>query len=231
VDKPMLHAKLKALSLHFLYSLALVGIAALLVQHWYPDWLFWLDGGLQVMQLIVPIDLVLGPLLMFVVFNPKKSFKEKSLDVGVVLVLQWAALGYGLWQAHEQRPLSVYFSGTDLSSCPKTWYIKTNKPEPTYAVLDIQVLNPKIDHTGEIVQLMWNYGVNECVLAKDMVPAKQHLDLLKKNDQKARLTLPADLKTPKAGQVAAVYQGRYGQVVLIFNDQTLEILERHYRDK
>lgn len=228
MDKPMLHAKLKALSLHFLYSLALVGIAALLVQHWYPDWLFWLDGGLQVMQLIVPIDLVLGPLLMFVVFNPKKSFKEKSLDVGVVLVLQWAALGYGLWQAHAQRPLAVYFSGRELSSCPKTLYTKTNSLEPTHPVLDIQVLNPKADHTKKIMHLIWTYGVGECVLSQDMVPAIQDLEKFKKNDAVARKSLPKSLQKPQAGQVAAVYQGRYGRVALIFNDQTLEVLERHY---
>lgn len=222
MDQPILHAKLKALGWHFLYSAVLVGCAALFISYWYPDFLFWLDGGIQVLYLIIPIDLVLGPLLMFVVFNPLKSMRERVLDVGVVLILQWVALGYGLWQAYEQRPLSLYFSGTDLSSCPNRWYVKTNSMPPKHPVLEIQALNPNFNNSVKLMDLALNQGVSACVLSADMVPAPA--TLLRKGEAHARSLLPKSAQSVADHTIAVMYQGRHGEAVLILDAKTLRIL-------
>ena len=54
----------KAFLIHFGISLIVfIVLAAIMRLVWYPGDLFWMDGGWQGMQLIAPIDLVLGPAL------------------------------------------------------------------------------------------------------------------------------------------------------------------------
>ena len=44
-------------------------------------------------------------MLTFVLFNPKKPRKELLLDLGLVALVQLAALAYGMWTVWQARPL------------------------------------------------------------------------------------------------------------------------------
>jgi hypothetical protein len=55
--------------------------------------------------LIVGVDLVCGPLLTLVLYNPSKSKRELVTDMGLVVLLQLAALCYGAWTMYQVRPL------------------------------------------------------------------------------------------------------------------------------
>ena len=62
-------------------------------------------GGRELFILLTSVDVVLGPLLTFTVFSPKKSKRELTKDLSVVALLQIAALMYGLWTVYVARPV------------------------------------------------------------------------------------------------------------------------------
>lgn len=96
----------KAAGVHLLCSVALALLAALVVLGlWYPHPYRELSGGRELFLLIVAVDVVCGPLLTFVLFNPAKPKRELWQDLGLVALLQLLALGYGIWTTWQARPL------------------------------------------------------------------------------------------------------------------------------
>lgn len=99
-------AAIRALLLHFLCSLAVAVVAAGLVFGlWYPFPYRELSGGRELFLLVVTVDVICGPLLTAVLFNPQKPRAELVRDLGMVALIQFCALGYGLWTVWEARPL------------------------------------------------------------------------------------------------------------------------------
>lgn len=96
----------KASLLHLIGSILLAGLAAALVfLFWYPYPYRELAGGRELFLLIVAVDVICGPLLTAVLFNPAKPRTELWRDLSIVAVIQLAALGYGLFTVWQARPL------------------------------------------------------------------------------------------------------------------------------
>jgi hypothetical protein len=105
-----MNVRLKAGCWHLLLSMCVAGAAAAVVFCvWYPYPYREISGGRELFLLLVGVDVVLGPLLTLIVFNPRKSWKELSLDLAVVAVFQVSALGYGLWTVASARPVHLVF--------------------------------------------------------------------------------------------------------------------------
>ena len=103
---PRVLAAIKAACIHLLCGLLPAGLAAGLVFGlWYPFPYRELSGGRSLFLLIVSVDVVCGPLLTLVLFNPAKPRAELWRDLGLVALIQIGALGYGLWTIWEARPL------------------------------------------------------------------------------------------------------------------------------
>ena len=99
-------SKMKAFGFHFAFSLFLFVIAVVWIYvSLYPSIHFSINGGRQGVQLIFAIDLILGPVLTFLIWNPKKGFKEKFLDLSVVGIVQISALLYGMYTVYQQHPV------------------------------------------------------------------------------------------------------------------------------
>lgn len=110
MSRRLLILKLKALFAHLSISAVLVGAAlALMLLHWFPPPLFATDGGGIGLKLLVLVDLVLGPLLTFVVFDPAKGKRKMVFDLTVIALFQLGAYGYGLWNIHAVRVQAVAF--------------------------------------------------------------------------------------------------------------------------
>lgn len=104
-------AKFKAFSLHFVVTALVAALAALLVfKLWYPQPFADMMGGTKLFVLVVACDLVLGPLVSLVIYNPKKKRKELLTDYAVVVALQLAALAYGLHTVAQVRPAFLVFA-------------------------------------------------------------------------------------------------------------------------
>ncbi len=103
-------SRLKAAGIHLGLSVLLAVLAALLVfQVWYPYPYRDISGGRDLFLLVVAVDVVMGPLLTLTVFNPKKPLAELRRDLALIVVLQLAALGYGLWTVAVARPVHPVF--------------------------------------------------------------------------------------------------------------------------
>lgn len=109
--------KFKASGLHFLLSaLVFMVLSALIYFCWFPSFYFGMSGGIQGLGLIFGIDLVLGPLLTFLVFNPKKPLREKISDFAVIGVIQAAALAYGMYTVYQAHPKMLLFYPNSYSA-------------------------------------------------------------------------------------------------------------------
>jgi len=103
-------ASLRAGAVHLVLS-AMVAVlaAALILKVWFPYPYRDMTGGVQLFWILVMVDVVCGPLLTTVVFNPAKSRRELFLDMSLVAFFQLAALMYGLYTANAARPVAMVF--------------------------------------------------------------------------------------------------------------------------
>lgn len=105
----MLKFKLKAFALHFFVSLIIVLISAFIVWFfWYPSPLYKATGVNKIFLIIIVIGLIIGPLLSFIVSKPNK--KSLKFDLSVIVILQLAALFYGLYQVYDGRPVWIAYN-------------------------------------------------------------------------------------------------------------------------
>lgn len=105
-----LNAALKAAGIHLGLSLLVAAMAAALVFGlWYPYPYRDLVGGVQLFLLVVGVDVVCGPLLTAVLFNPAKPRTELVRDLALVALIQLAALAYGMYSVALGRPVHMVF--------------------------------------------------------------------------------------------------------------------------
>lgn len=99
---------LRAAAIHLLLSATLAGaVAALVFGLWFPSPLRELVGGTELFWLIIGVDVVCGPLLTLVVFNPDKPHAELRRDLALVALIQLLALGYGIHTLAHARPVAL----------------------------------------------------------------------------------------------------------------------------
>jgi hypothetical protein len=100
----------KAGGVHLILSLFVAALAAALVFGlWYPYPYRELMGGRELFFLVVAVDVVCGPLLTMVLYNPAKPRAELVRDLGLVALIQLAALVYGLHTVMVVRPVYLVF--------------------------------------------------------------------------------------------------------------------------
>jgi hypothetical protein len=107
--------RLRASLIHLAGSAAVAALAAALVfVVWYPPPFATLAGGLGLFTLLTSVDVVIGPLLTLAVFDRRKPTPVLRRDLAVLIVLQLAALGYGLHTMFIARPAVLALEGNRL---------------------------------------------------------------------------------------------------------------------
>ena len=102
--------KLFAFGLHFLATAMLGAIAAALIfLVWFPSPFATMIGGTELFMLVVGCDLVLGPLLTLVIYNPRKKRRELIFDYSVVGTVQIAMMIHGVYIVTGTRPVCTRF--------------------------------------------------------------------------------------------------------------------------
>jgi hypothetical protein len=91
------------------------GAAALVLLVWYPPPLDRVAGGRELLRLMVAVDVILGPLITFTIWNTKKPRAELWRDVSTIGLVQVAALAYGVHTAEQARPAVVALEGNRLA--------------------------------------------------------------------------------------------------------------------
>lgn len=110
IQRELVQHKVRACILHFLLTLAVALLGALLIFGiWYPDGLADYVGGVELYQLVLIVELALGPLMSLVIYNPTKHRSELVRDYTIVGLVQLAALVYGLYVVAQSRPAYEVF--------------------------------------------------------------------------------------------------------------------------
>lgn len=106
----LLKPRLSAAGIHLLISAFIAASAgALVFGLWYPNTYRLLAGGQSLFLLIVSVDVVLGPLLTFVVFDRSKGWRHLRRDLAVIGLVQLTGLIYGLHTVYIARPIAMVF--------------------------------------------------------------------------------------------------------------------------
>jgi hypothetical protein len=100
--------RFRAAGVNFAASLA-IAAAVFLAAYWvwYPGALFAEAGGRELFFLIAGVQMVLGPLMVFILYVPGK--RGLAFDLATVAILQAVALGAGIWVLFESRPVFLVF--------------------------------------------------------------------------------------------------------------------------
>jgi len=102
--------RLLAASIHLVSSLVVAGVVAFVgLGLMYPGVYSQLAGGTELFFLICGVDVTLGPFLTGLVFAEGKSARSLRRDIAVIVVLQLAALCYGLYVLAVARPVALVF--------------------------------------------------------------------------------------------------------------------------
>jgi hypothetical protein len=109
--------KLPAFLIHLAISAALVAsLAGVAYFIWYPPPYFQLDGGWHVMQLVLAVDLVLGPLLTLIVFRRGKT--SLKFDLSAIAAVQLAGFIYGAMILIDYRPAFLVYAEKSFFAVP-----------------------------------------------------------------------------------------------------------------
>jgi len=105
----MFKNKFKAFSIHLALSVILVSIiTSAIIYFWYPLDYLGITSFKEITLLIISIDLIMGPVLTFVVFNPNK--KSLKFDLTVIVALQLSALTYGSYYLYQGHPVFITYA-------------------------------------------------------------------------------------------------------------------------
>ena len=107
-SRNLLLAKLKAWGIHLgISALIFLPLLWLLLFRWFPAPLFVTDGGWQGLRIMLGVDMVLGPLLTLMIFNPAKSRRETLFDFSCIGLIQAVALCFGAYSIEQKRPWTL----------------------------------------------------------------------------------------------------------------------------
>ena len=99
----------QAFAAHLTASATVVGLFLLLTFFvWYPAPLFKIEGTGLVLQILLGVDIILGPLLTLVVFKQGKP--GLKLDLAIIIAVQLGAFLYGASVIYKERPAFVSFA-------------------------------------------------------------------------------------------------------------------------
>lgn len=78
---------------------------------WYPTPLAKAIGVTHIFLMLIAIDVIIGPLLTFFVY--KEGKKTLKIDLTVIVLIQLIALGYGVFNIAQGRPVWISYEHTD----------------------------------------------------------------------------------------------------------------------
>lgn len=232
-------AKLRAALIHVGISATIfLAFLYLILVEWYPPPFFTTDGGWNGVLIMVLVDVVLGPTLTFIIFNPRKSRKEILLDLSMIALIQFGALAWGGYTIYNQHPIAVVeWEGV----------LKPLTVEPLYAqektLADLQpfVAGPRPiiraepprtkDEIGTMMELVFNKEVGEAQQFWMFRPFKSSLVEIKKRAlditavTKANAEINAELDKflrqhagKKVGDFFYLkFAGRYKDAIFVFD--------------
>lgn len=214
--------KTKAALIHFLISVLIVSISLLLISKlYYPRGFFELTGAINIAVLLFTVDVVLGPVLTFIVYQKNK--KSLLFDLSLIFLVQISALAYGLSQLYGERPAYIVFEAGQFYIMPEktldTTKLQNSRFEADQAasLLVYTAMPSDISDKREHAKF-----INTNHTLKDM---PQHYYPLKDNyAQVIKHKLEFDGKAFNRPVDAYYIHGKGGRYILLLDSESLEII-------
>lgn len=112
---------LSHLSISFFIALLVVSLVFFI---WYPSPLGTAVGVTHIFLMLLVIDVILGPLLGLLVY--KESKKTLKFDFSVIILIQIAALCYGVYSIEQGRPAWLVYNVDRFELVRKNELVDTN---------------------------------------------------------------------------------------------------------
>ena len=235
--RPLLITKLKATGIHLSLSiLVFIYLSYQIYYNWYPQPYFEVDGGWQGFRLVAAVDLVLGPLITFLIFDLSKSTRAIIFDLFIILAIQVGALAYGVYTTYTQRPVAIVLIDDFVVSAIADQYkdsidsvddlARYSDETPPIIFADMPTTQEGID---EVQRIKFDDKILEHAQVNIYAPKDRLRDALKLRQvrfnerldfHQARYRYEAWLQQSgkSADQVLiAPFDGRYGRVWLVFD--------------
>jgi len=101
--------RFQAFTKHFLLSAVIVGTACAVIWYaWYPAPLFEFVGAWSAVQVLIGVDLIVGPVMTLILYKAGKRWLW--LDMTVIAIIQLTAFGYGMSVIYQERPCYMVFA-------------------------------------------------------------------------------------------------------------------------
>jgi len=150
---PRLRGRLKASSLHFLFTLIVAAsVAAIVFLLWYPWPYDEVSGGFSLFVLIVGVDIVLGPMITLVVFDVRKPRKELWRDMSVVVGLQLAALAYGAHTMYVARPVVLALEDDRFRAVIAASVVEQELTKAPESLRSLSMTGPRLVNTRPVTK-------------------------------------------------------------------------------
>ncbi len=232
-----LKSRFTAAGLHFLGSAILFSLLFLIIiKIWYPQPFFSASGGWQGLKIVALVDLVLGPLITLLIYNLNKPKKVMLADLGIIVIIQLAALTYGMHAIYTQRPVAMVFwenkfytipaqalekQGINLSSLDqfsnhKPTMIYVEKPTSTDQLKSmLKVINEKRIPPTEQADL---YRPIQPYLPNVLKNSINIDEVITQNKDMAKQlsTLLTETNTKQSENYYLVLESKYQNIVLVF---------------
>ena len=226
---------------HISISIFLALVAIVMVFFiWYPSPLATAVGVTHIFLMLLAIDVIIGPVLGFIVY--KEGKKTLKFDLSVIILIQIAALCYGIFSIEQGRPAWLVYNVDRFELVRKNELVDTNiqqaqpqfqKPswfKPQYVATefakDIQQRNDEMfaEVLGGISIAQRPERYVELTQAKTQIQQRaQNLELLKQfNDQQSVQKILA--KYPKADAWLPLKANAVDMVVLV-NKESSSIIK------
>ncbi|SFR94759.1 hypothetical protein SAMN05428960_3825 [Mitsuaria sp. PDC51] len=148
-----LRGRLKASSLHLLFTLIVAAsVAAIVFLLWYPWPYDEVSGGFGLFVLIVGVDMVLGPTITLVVFDVRKPRKELWRDMSVIVGMQLAGLAYGAHTMYVARPVVLALEDDRFRAVIAASVVEQELPEAPESLRSLSITGPRLVNTRAVTK-------------------------------------------------------------------------------
>ncbi len=169
--------KLRASLFHLLISVLLVTcVFAMVILVCYPDPYYKVMGATRLLLILTLVDVGLGPLTTFVIYNPTKKWLK--LELAFVGAVQLAALAYGVSVFYAARPAYMVYTDQHLTlvsafEIPPALLPKLKEPDLPRTgpkLVGAQVPDDKAERKKFYDDMLINYHVDLPRLPQYFVP-------------------------------------------------------------
>ncbi len=135
-------SNLKFFLSHLLISISIAVLVIFTVNYvWYPAPLANAVGVTQIFLMMLAIDVIVGPVLGFIVY--KEGKKSLKFDLGVIIALQISALCYGVYSIEQGRPAWIAFNVDRFELVRKNEIIEDHLAEALSEYQHVSWLKPQ----------------------------------------------------------------------------------------